>query len=55
MHDFSYNYFHQLIVEHPKYKNLSEKKNQCVARGNLDLCDRNRDADVFRYHRTDSG
>lgn len=26
MHDFSYNYFHQLIVEHPKYKNLSEKR-----------------------------
>ena len=26
MHDFSYNYFHQLIMEHPKYSKLSEKK-----------------------------
>lgn len=26
MHDFSYNYFHQLIMEHPKYSQLSEKK-----------------------------
>ena len=24
MHDFSYDYFHQLIVEHPKYGQLSE-------------------------------
>ena len=26
MHDFSYNYFHQLILEHPKYSQLSEKR-----------------------------